>query len=74
MAEAAGEGAPSGRATRPSLDPEVEAAMEAGELPLLKRGFELRRGGAFHGVPPEADFETGLEWMLDGIEALAKGD
>jgi AcrR family transcriptional regulator len=59
-------------AGRPPLDPEVEAAMEAGELPLIKRGFERRRAGAFRGVPPEADFESGLEWMLDGIEALAK--
>jgi AcrR family transcriptional regulator len=68
----AGESRPPRDRDWPSLDPEVEAAMEAGELPLLKRGFELRRGGAFHGVPPEADFETGLEWMLDGIEALGK--
>jgi AcrR family transcriptional regulator len=67
--EARGEGGPGGL---PPLDPEVEAAMEAGELPLIKRGFEQRRGGAFRGVPPEADFESGLEWMLDGIEALAK--
>jgi hypothetical protein len=48
--------------------------MAAGELPLIKRGFAPRRGGAFRGVPPEADFESGLEWMLDGIEALAKRD
>jgi hypothetical protein len=50
----------------------VDDYVEAGDLPLLKRGFDRRRGGAFHGVPPEADFETGLEWMLDGIEALAE--
>lgn len=24
------------------------------------------------GVPPETDFERGLEWLLDGIEAMAK--
>ena len=70
--EAAGEGGGSGAAHLPPLDPGVEAAMEAGELPLIKRGFERRRAGAFRGVPPEADFESGLEWMLDGIEALAK--
>jgi len=74
IGEAAGESRSPGSGDWPSLDPEVEAAMQVGELPLLKRGFELRRGGAFHGVPPEADFETGLEWMLDGIEALAKSD
>jgi AcrR family transcriptional regulator len=70
--EATGEGADATQL--PPLDPEVEAAMEAGELPLIKRGFERRRAGAFRGVPPEADFESGLEWMLDGIEALAKKD
>jgi AcrR family transcriptional regulator len=68
--EAAGEGGGAGHL--PPLDPEVEAAMEMGELPLIKRGFERRSGGAFRGVPPEADFESGLEWMLDGIEALAE--
>jgi hypothetical protein len=67
--EARGEGGGGGL---PPLDPEVEAAMAAGELPLIKRGFDKRRGGAFRGVPPEADFESGLEWMLDGIEALTK--
>lgn len=72
--EAVSEREGSGRGSGPPLDPEVEAAMEAGELPLIKRGFERRRAGAFRGVPPEADFESGLEWMLDGIEALAKGD
>jgi AcrR family transcriptional regulator len=70
--EASGEGGAA--AHLPPLDPEVEAAMEAGELPLIKRGFERRRAGAFRGIPPEADFESGLEWMLDGIEALAKKD
>ncbi len=70
--EASGGGGAAGHL--PPLDPEVEAAMEAGELPLIKRGFERRRAGAFRGIPPEADFESGLEWMLDGIEALAKKD
>lgn len=59
---------------QPPLDPEVEAAMEAGELPLLRRGFQRRGARAFRGIPPEGDFETGLEWLLDGIEALAPSD
>lgn len=70
--DAAGE--PDGNGGRPPLDPAVATAMEAGELPLIKRGFERRRAGAFRGIPPEADFESGLEWMLDGIEALAQSD
>ncbi len=57
---------------RPRLDPEVEAAFEAGELELLKRAFGSRRRGPGRlGLPPEADFEAGLEWLLDGIEATA---
>jgi AcrR family transcriptional regulator len=64
-AQAAGE-------PRPELDPEVQAAFEAGRLDLLKRAFgsHRRQPGRF-GLPPEADFEQGLEWMLDGIEAMA---
>ncbi len=72
--EAVSDAGAGGDGSLPSLDPEVEAAMQAGELPLIKRGFERRRGGAFGGIPPAADFESGLEWMLDGIEALAKSD
>jgi AcrR family transcriptional regulator len=72
MATAAGTGKPAENGERPPLDPEVEAAMEAGELPLIARGFKERRAGAFRGVPPEGDFETGLDWLLDGIEALAE--
>jgi AcrR family transcriptional regulator len=68
---AAGEDGAAGNG-RPPLDPEVEAAMEAGELPLLRRGFQKRGARAFRGVPPEGDFESGLEWLLDGIEALAQ--
>ena len=68
---AAGEDGAAGNG-RPPLDPEVEAAMEAGELPRLRRGFQKRGARAFRGVPPEGDFESGLEWLLDGIEALAQ--
>ncbi|HET7444731.1 MAG TPA: TetR/AcrR family transcriptional regulator C-terminal domain-containing protein [Solirubrobacterales bacterium] len=64
-AQAAGE-------PRPELDPAVKAAFETGELDLLKRAFgSHRRQPSRFGLPPEADFEQGLEWMLDGIEAMA---
>jgi AcrR family transcriptional regulator len=55
----------------PRLDPEVEAEIAAGELPAIKASLGRRGAGAFRGVPPEADFKTGLEWLLDGIEASA---
>jgi AcrR family transcriptional regulator len=54
------------------LAPEVEAAIEAGELPRFGRVFAAlgdRRGI----VPPEPDFEQGLEWLLDGIEKSVRG-
>lgn len=64
-AQAAGE-------PRPELDPEVQAAFDDGRLDLLKRAFgSHRRHPSRFGLPPEADFEQGLEWMLDGIEAMA---
>jgi AcrR family transcriptional regulator len=53
------------------LDPEVSAAMDAGELPRLKLVFGRRRGPL--GVPPKLEFEQGLEWLLDGIEEMAAG-
>jgi AcrR family transcriptional regulator len=56
------------------LDPEVAAALEAGELPLIKRLFSRRdRGGRPDppGIPPDSGFEPGLQWLLDGIEAEA---
>jgi AcrR family transcriptional regulator len=50
----------------PPLDPEVEAAIAAGELPRFAHLFsgeaERRRL-----APPEPDFEQGLDWLLDGI-------
>jgi len=50
------------------LDAEVEAALAAGELPLLGAAIATR-GRARFPAPPEADFERGLEWLLDGVEA-----
>jgi hypothetical protein len=65
---AAARGEPGDR-ERAAIDPEVAAALEAGELPLLERrlagrGFPLRLEMA-----PGWDFEQGLDWLLDGIEA-----
>jgi AcrR family transcriptional regulator len=53
-------------------DPEVEAALAAGELPLLGAAIAARGRGRFP-APPEADFERGLEWLLDGIEISVTG-
>ena len=49
-------------------DPEVAAALEAGELPIIKKiaGRPDRRHP--FGVPPDSGFEPGLDWLLDGIE------
>jgi AcrR family transcriptional regulator len=54
-------------------DPEVAAALEAGELPLIKKitGRRGRRDAPF-GVPPDSGFEPGLEWLLDGIEGAVE--
>jgi len=51
-------------------DPEVAAALDAGELPIIKRiaGRRDRRKHPF-GIPPDSGFEPGLDWLLDGIEA-----
>jgi hypothetical protein len=70
-------GARGGR-KEPERDPQVEAALEAGELPLLARALAARgprtRGARPRaGLPPEADFERGLDWLLDGIEAAVAG-
>jgi AcrR family transcriptional regulator len=56
-------------------DPEVVAALDAGELPLIKKitGHPSRKHP--FGVPPDSGFEPGLEWLLDGIEGtVAAGD
>lgn len=50
-------------------DPEVAAALEAGELPLIKKITGHRNRTHPFGVPPDSGFEPGLEWLLDGIEA-----
>jgi AcrR family transcriptional regulator len=49
-------------------DPEVAAALAAGELPLIKKitGHPERKHP--FGVPPDSGFEPGLEWLLDGID------
>lgn len=52
-------------------DPEVAAALEAGELPLIKKITGRRNRSHPFGVPPDSGFEPGLEWLLDGIEATA---
>jgi AcrR family transcriptional regulator len=49
-------------------DPEVAAALEAGELPLVKKITGHRHRTHPFGVPPDSGFEPGLEWLLDGIE------
>ena len=52
----------------PGGDPAVEEAIEAGELPLLAKAFRSRRARR-PVLPPDPDFERGLDWLLDGIEA-----
>jgi AcrR family transcriptional regulator len=52
-------------------DPEVAAALEAGELPLIKKITGRRNRSHPFGVPPDSGFEPGLEWLLDGIEGTA---
>jgi AcrR family transcriptional regulator len=64
-----------GRRLSPSatdLGPEVEAALAGGELPLLAAAIAARGREAFP-MPPEADFERGLGWLLDGIETSVTG-
>jgi hypothetical protein len=55
----------------PAVDAEVAAAMDAGELPRLKRVFGRRGRRGPLGIPPATEFDQGLEWMLDGIESMA---
>lgn len=50
-------------------DPEVAAALAAGELPLIKKITDHTNRKHPFGVPPDSGFEPGLEWLLDGIEA-----
>ncbi len=52
-----------------ATDPEVAAALEAGELPLIRKITGRRNRSHPFGVPPDSGFEPGLEWLLDGIEA-----
>ena len=66
--------AAAGEEDAPQLDPEVAAAIESGELSRVGRVLERHGGRKLSGVPPESDFEAGLEWLLDGIEAMAERD
>lgn len=50
-------------------DPEVAAAIEAGELPIIKKITGRPNRKHPFGVPPDSGFEPGLDWLLDGIEA-----
>lgn len=50
-------------------DPEVAAALDAGELPIIKKIAGRRDRHHPFGVPPDSGFEPGLDWLLDGIEA-----
>jgi AcrR family transcriptional regulator len=50
-------------------DPEVAAALDAGELPMIKAIAGRRDREHTFGVPPDSGFEPGLDWLLDGIEA-----
>ena len=54
-------------------DPEVAAALAAGELPLIKKITGRRNRSHPFGVPPDSGFEPGLEWLLDGIERTVAG-
>ena len=63
---------PEGKAALHSIggdpDPEVAAALAAGELPLIKKITGRSSREHPFGVPPDSGFQPGLEWMLDGIE------
>jgi AcrR family transcriptional regulator len=50
-------------------DPEVAAALDAGELPIIKKIAGQRGHRHQFGVPPDSGFEPGLDWLLDGIGA-----
>jgi AcrR family transcriptional regulator len=64
-------GAAPGMRSVEDVDPELAAALAAGELPLVKRAFGRRDRRHPIGVPPDSGFEPGLQWLLDGIEAEA---
>jgi AcrR family transcriptional regulator len=50
-------------------DPEVAAALDAGELPIIKKIAGRRDRHHPFGIPPDSGFEPGLDWLLDGVEA-----
>jgi hypothetical protein len=72
MKAAGPEGEPMARGLE--SDPEVTAALEAGELPRLRLVFGRRGKRGPLGVPPKVDFAQGLDWLLDGIEAMAEAE
>src|SRR5262249_12393675 len=50
----------------PRLADEARALLESGEVPRVARFFDRLDWSG----PPSDDFERGLEWLLDGIEAM----
>jgi hypothetical protein len=56
----------------PAIDPDVEAAIESGELARVGRIFAARAESGRLAVAPASDFGRGLEWLLDGIERAAR--
>lgn len=61
-----------GKPAAPAIDPEVEAAIESGELARVGRLFAGWAKSGRLTVAPAPDFEQGLEWLLDGIERAAR--
>src|ERR1700761_3973271 len=55
-------------------DPEVAAALDAGELPIIKKIAGRRDRQHQFGVPPDSGFEPGLDWLLHGSEDPAPPD
>ena len=51
------------------VDPEVTAAIEAGELPTIAKIIGHGEHDKPFVIPPDSGFEPGLDWLLDGIEA-----
>ncbi|HYC81686.1 MAG TPA: TetR/AcrR family transcriptional regulator [Solirubrobacterales bacterium] len=56
----------------PAIEPDVEAAIESGELTRVGRIFAARAESGRLAVAPESDFEQGLEWLLHGLELAVR--
>jgi AcrR family transcriptional regulator len=52
-------------------EPPPRELLESGEFPLVSRFFA---GGRPLAPPPPDRFETGLEWLLDGMAATLSGE